>query len=162
MDARVGHVLFPIRQVSVLRRQALERSPLDRVVLRILDARFHLALVPGRRRFGRQNDRAVMPGELLQLGMEFRIIPIGLQDTGLEVVWILFPTSICAQPRNCFGGWARVHVFWLHIFYSALSHFISSASSRQTGFRRHASEEAEVGGWHACNAASFIRRLISA
>jgi hypothetical protein len=37
VNARIGHVLFPIRQVSVLRAQAGERPPLDRVVLRILD-----------------------------------------------------------------------------------------------------------------------------
>ena len=69
-----------------------------------------------------------------------------------HIIQVLFPAQICAQPPNCFGDWARERAFRLHIFYNALSHFISSASSRQTGFRRDASEEAEDGGWHAQNA----------
>ena len=103
-----------------------------------------------------------MPAELFDLRIEFWIKPIGAADRGAQIVYVLFPTEICAQPPNRFGDWGRARAFRSHIFYNALSHFISSASSRQTGFRRDASEEAEDGGWHACNAASFIRRLISA
>src|SRR5881628_2360674 len=103
-----------------------------------------------------------MATKAFELWIQIRIVPIGPTDRGPEVVEVLFPTEICAQPPNRFGDWGRARAFRLHIFYNALSHFISSASSRQTGFRGHASEEAEVGGWHACNAASFIRRLISA
>jgi len=79
-----------------------------------------------------------------------------------HIIRIMFPPPICAAPVRRRENTVKECVPWSHNVQRALSHFISSASSRQMGFRRHASEEAEVGGWHACNAASFIRRLISA
>jgi hypothetical protein len=79
-----------------------------------------------------------------------------------HIIDLLFPDEICARLREAtrkLGNAGRVRS---HNFYRVLSHFSSSASSRQMGLRRHASEEAEAGGWHACKAACFIRRLISA
>ncbi len=79
-----------------------------------------------------------------------------------HIINVLFPDEICAQLRGRLENWANAGHVRSHNFYRVLSHFSSSASSRQMGLRRHASEEAEAGGWHACKAACFIRRLISA
>jgi len=86
VDARVGHVLLPIGEEKILRRQTLEGTSLDRIVLRILHPGLHFALVPRHGRLGRQNRRAVMPGEFLQLGIEFRVKPAGLNHARLQVV----------------------------------------------------------------------------
>ena len=59
---------------------------LERVVLHILHARFDLPFVPGHCRLGRQDHRAVMAGELLQLGIEFRIVPVRMQHPRLQIV----------------------------------------------------------------------------
>src|SRR5258705_294537 len=86
MDARVCHVLLPVGQKMVLRRQTLKAPSLDCIVLRILDPGFHLALVSRHRWLGRQNHGAVMASKLLQLGVNLRIVPIGLDHARLEVV----------------------------------------------------------------------------
>ena len=78
------------------------------------------------------------------------------------IIDLLFPPRICGRARPAARKLGKRRCVRSHNFYRALSHFTSSASSRQMGFRGDAPEEAEAGGWHACNAASFIRRLISA
>jgi transposase len=79
-----------------------------------------------------------------------------------HIIDVLFPPAICAlalsEPQKPGKMWGC----WLHIVQRFFSHFISSASSCQMTLRGPASEEAEAGGWHACSAASFMRRLISA
>ena len=86
VDAGVGGVLFPLLEVAVLLGQTAELAALERVVLAILDAGLDLALVPGHARLGGQDERPVVGGELGQLGVEIRFIPIGLEHAGLEVV----------------------------------------------------------------------------
>jgi transposase len=63
-----------------------------------------------------------------------------------NIIDLLFPPQICAQPPKLLRRLGRSLRFWSHNVYSPLSHFISSASSRQMGFRGHAPEEAEEGG----------------
>jgi transposase-like protein len=79
-----------------------------------------------------------------------------------HIIDVLFPPRICGRPRPAARKLGKRRCVRSHHFYRALSHFTSSASSRQMGFRGDAPEETEAGGWHACNAASFIGRLISA
>lgn len=66
--------------------QTFKAPALDRVVLRLLDARLLLDRVPGRAGLGRQVHRAVVPGKLLQLGSELRIEPVGVQPARLQVI----------------------------------------------------------------------------
>ncbi len=113
VNARVGHVLFPVRKMTVVRRQTGKAPALDRVVLRILYARLHFPLVPGHDRLGGQNDRAVMPGKLRQLGMELRIVPVGLEHPGFQVVGhhrgrnpAKVPEGIFQTPDKALGGLA--------------------------------------------------------
>jgi len=71
---------------------------------------------------------------------------IHLQEFPLESTFC-FRRNTCpvALPIRKLGeGWH----FWLHFLYRVLSHFISLASSRHLGVRRHASEEAEASDWH--------------
>ena len=87
VNARVRRVLLPPGEEKILRRQTLKAPSLHRVVLRILyPTRLHLALVPGHGRLGRQNRRAAVPGELLQLGIEVRIKPVGPEHARLQGV----------------------------------------------------------------------------
>jgi hypothetical protein len=79
-----------------------------------------------------------------------------------HIIDLLFPDQICARLSMAARKSGKYSCAWSHNFYRVLSHFSSSASSRQMGLRRHASADAEAGGWHACRAACFIRRLISA
>src|SRR5262245_51226025 len=87
MDARVGYVLLPVGEKKILRGQTLKAPSFDRVVLRVLHARLHLALVPGHDWLGRQNHRAVVPGKLLQLVIDLGIEPVSLDHARLQVVY---------------------------------------------------------------------------
>jgi hypothetical protein len=97
MNAGVGHRSFPLGQISVLPRQPRKAPSLDRVVLRILHSGLHLALVPGHGGLGGQNHGAVVPGKLLQLGIDLRVMPIGPDHARLQVVDLMFPATICAS-----------------------------------------------------------------
>ena len=86
VDARIGHRLFPVLQMAVLLRHARERVPLEGVLLHVIDAAFHLALMPGRVRLRRQEHRAVVRGERLHLGHQLGIEPIGVLHRRAQVV----------------------------------------------------------------------------
>ncbi len=74
----VGHLRLPVQEELVLLGQAREDPPLQGVPLHVLHAAFDLALVPRRVRLGGQEHRAVVLGERLQLGMDLRVVPVGL------------------------------------------------------------------------------------
>ncbi len=77
---------LPLEQMLVLFGQAAKGASLDRVVLRILDPSLDLALVTGHSGPGREDDRTVMLCELLELGVEPRVIKVRIDDPRLEVV----------------------------------------------------------------------------
>ena len=86
VDPRVGHRRLPVLQEPVLLAQVPEQPPLERVALDVRDVALHLALVLGTVRARGDEDRAVVPGELLHLGVQLGIEPVGVLDGGLEVV----------------------------------------------------------------------------
>ena len=86
VNPRVRDPQLPLVKELVLFGQARKAPTLERVVLDVLHARLDLALVLRRARLGRENHCAVMPGKTRQLGIEFRIEPVGLQHRRLEVV----------------------------------------------------------------------------
>jgi hypothetical protein len=62
--------------------------PLNPIIEKSLrfDTRLHLPFVARHRRFRWEYHRAVMTGELFELGIDLRIIPVGLNHTGFQVV----------------------------------------------------------------------------
>lgn len=86
VDPRVGHRRLPVPKEPVLLAQAPEQATLERVVLDVIDAALHLALVLRVVRARGDDDRAVVPGELLHLGVQLGIEPVGVPDGGLQVV----------------------------------------------------------------------------
>ena len=73
-------------QEAVLRLQAGEGPGLQRVVLHILHAGLDLPFVPRHVRLGRQDHRAVVPAERLELGNQLGIEPVGMLHRRLEIV----------------------------------------------------------------------------
>jgi hypothetical protein len=86
VDAGVGHGAFPLGQEVVLRGQTRKAPARDGIVLHILHPRLDLALVPGHFRFRGQDRRAVVPGKILQFGVQFGVEPVGLNHPSLQVV----------------------------------------------------------------------------
>lgn len=86
MDACVGGRRFPTQQELVLLRQRLEGACFQRVLLDVVDASLHLALVTWHPRLGGQQHRAVMLAEALQFRIQVRIVPVGSQHSRLEIV----------------------------------------------------------------------------
>ena len=86
MDPGVGDRTLPKLEELVLLAEAGKLPALQRVVLDVLDAVLDLALVARHPGPGRQDDRAVMAGEVRELGVDLRIEPIGLDDAGLQVI----------------------------------------------------------------------------
>ena len=63
VNPRVGNRRFPMEQMAVLFVEAIEHTALQRVVLGVVNAFFHLPLVSGCADLRRQNDRAVVVAE---------------------------------------------------------------------------------------------------
>jgi len=102
VDAGVGDCLFPLQQVPVLVRQAREGSAFQGIRLDILDAAFDLSFVARCPRLGGQDDGAVVPTELADLGVEIGIEPVGLDDRGLEIVHDQRPGNAAEMPEGVF------------------------------------------------------------
>ena len=79
-----------------------------------------------------------------------------------HIIGVLCPTALCGQHENPVANAGRSFMDWPHNFQRALSHFRSSASSRQTERAGRVAGELPTGGWQASNAFCFMRRLISA
>jgi hypothetical protein len=79
-----------------------------------------------------------------------------------HIIEVLCPVALCGQPEDPATNTGRNFKDRPHNFQRAFSHFISSASSRQTERAGRVAEEPATGGWQASSAFCFIRRLISA
>ena len=86
VNPRVRDRLLPIQQVRILLFQTDEALPLQPIVLHIFDARLHLPLVVRTIRLRRQDHRAVMHRERLQLRMQLRVVPVRLRHRRFQVV----------------------------------------------------------------------------
>jgi len=76
----------PAGSLVVLFLKTLERAALQRVLLHVVDAPFDLPFVPGRARLRRQHDRSVVLTKTAELWIQFRVVPIGLDHSRLEVI----------------------------------------------------------------------------
>ncbi len=108
VDACVSDGLFPVQQVFVLLSQAGERATFECVLLNVVHAPFDFALVARRSRFGRQQDRAVMLAETLQLGIEVRIVPVGFDHGRFEVVRNQRFRNAAKMPKGVFQNGNQV------------------------------------------------------
>ena len=79
-----------------------------------------------------------------------------------HIIHVLCPTALCGQHENPPVNAGRSFRGWPHNLQRALSHFSSSASSRQTERAGRVVGEFPTGGWQASNAFCFMRRFISA
>jgi hypothetical protein len=95
MDAGVGHRGLPVQQIPVLVGQTGELPTLEPVCLDEFDSGFRLPLVSRSTRPRRQQGRAVMLAERLDLGVELRVEPVDLEDGGLQVVRVMCPVLLC-------------------------------------------------------------------
>ena len=86
VDARVGDRRLPVRQELVLSGEAREHAALQRVAREVADVALGLALVTWRARLRRQHHRAGVPAERLELRVELRVVPVGLEHRALGVV----------------------------------------------------------------------------
>jgi hypothetical protein len=79
-----------------------------------------------------------------------------------NIIKLLCPAALCGQHENPAANAGQTFRGWPHNFHRVLSHFSSSASSRQTERAGRVDGEFPIGGWQASNAFCFMRRLISA
>ena len=86
VDPGVGHGQLPVQQEAVLLLQAGEASPLEGIVLNVVDTLLDLPLVAGRVGPRGPEHDAVMLAEGADLGIELGIEPVGLLHGGLEVI----------------------------------------------------------------------------
>ena len=86
VNPSVSRVPFPLLQKVVLFEKACEHSLPERVLLNVIDPAFDLPLVLRRSRLRGEHRRAVVTAELLDLGVELGVKPVGSEHTGLEVV----------------------------------------------------------------------------
>ena len=78
VNPRVGDGRFPVEQVLVLLPRLEKGAAFQALLLNVVDAAFDLALVARRPRLGRQQDRAVVLAEALQLRIQIWVVPVGL------------------------------------------------------------------------------------
>src|SRR5271169_593155 len=86
VNTGVGHRGFPVEEMFILLLQARETVALQPILLDIIDAAFDLPLVPRRARLRGQDHATVMLTERLDLGIQVRVVPVGLLDPRLEIV----------------------------------------------------------------------------
>jgi hypothetical protein len=86
VDAQIGDGGLPFEQELVLGGDGFEATASQGVALHVADTALDLALVlRGAGPAGDDGD-SVVTGELNELWVEFGIVPVGLEDGGLEVV----------------------------------------------------------------------------
>ena len=86
VDAPVGFGLFPVTQVSVDFEKGVEGLAFDRALFDVTDASLYFAFVLGSARPGGQGHDVVVLTKGGEFRIEFGIVNIGLEDSGLEVV----------------------------------------------------------------------------
>lgn len=102
VDAVIGGGLFPVAQVGVDRSEGVELAPFERAVFDVADVAFDLALVLRGAGSGQQGAHAVVGAEALELRVELRIVEVGLEDPGLEVVEHEDPGDPAEVPEGVF------------------------------------------------------------
>jgi hypothetical protein len=86
VDARVCHGRFPIKQKAVLLVETGKDTALECVLLDVVDAALDLPLMARHVRPRRQKHRAIMLGERLHLGVQFRFEPVDVFYGRAQVV----------------------------------------------------------------------------
>ena len=86
MNPRVRDCFLPMVQVGVLLCQTLKASSLQGILLNIVHTPLDLYFMPRCCRTSRQECEAVMFAELVDLGMQFGIVPVGLENHALGIV----------------------------------------------------------------------------
>ena len=86
VNPSVSRAAFPLQKELILLGETCELPLLERVLLHVIDAAFDLPLVPRCSRLRGEHCRAVVTAELLELGVELGVEPVGLEHAGLEVV----------------------------------------------------------------------------
>ena len=86
MDPGVGNGAFPVRQMPVQRGNRRELLPLEGVVLDEVDPFFDLSLVAGHIGLGGKQNDPVVATERGELRVKIRVVPVGPENGGLQVV----------------------------------------------------------------------------
>ncbi len=86
MNACVCNCRLPVQQVRVLFLKATECTPLQGVLLHIVNASLDFAFMPGRAWLGRHEYRAVMIAKAAELWVQVRVVPVGFDDGRFEIV----------------------------------------------------------------------------
>jgi hypothetical protein len=86
MNPGVGDIGFPMREMAILFWKTLELAALESILLHVVDAPFHLTLVPWRVRLRGQDHDAVVPAERGHLRHQLGVEPVRVFHRGLQVV----------------------------------------------------------------------------
>ena len=86
MDPGVGNRAFPLRQMPVKLAKRGELLPLEGVTLDEVDSFFDLSLVAGRIGLGGKQNDPIVATECGELRVQIRVIPVGPENGGLQVV----------------------------------------------------------------------------
>ena len=86
VNTRVGDTYFPVEQMLVLLLQAREHPALEHIIFYIIYTFFDLSLIPWRIKSGGQNHGAVMFAKGLDLGVDVRIVSVGILYCGFQIV----------------------------------------------------------------------------
>ncbi len=104
VDAPVGDVFFPMAQVGVERGERIEPAAFHGVLLQIVHVAFHLALVLRGAREGGHGRGLIVPAEGRELRVELRIVEVGLEHAGLQVVEHEQFGHAAEVPEGVFNG----------------------------------------------------------
>ena len=86
VDALVGSGLFPLAEMGVLRGDVRKLVSFEGVYFDVVDIAFDFAFVLRSVRTCWNDGGLIVISEGEDLGMKFRIVPVGLFDGGFEVV----------------------------------------------------------------------------
>jgi hypothetical protein len=114
MNASVGDSAFPVCKVFVLLGQAIELATTQRVLLHIVDTPFDFSLVTRSARSRGDERAAVVLAEINDLGIQFWIVPVGLDDSALGIVEndclrhaTKVPKSVFENANELLGGLSK-------------------------------------------------------
>ena len=86
VDALIGNSLLPLAKMGVLGGDIGELMSFEGVLLHVVDVTFDLALVLWRVRARGNDGRLIVVSEGQDLGVKFRIVPVGLFDGRLQII----------------------------------------------------------------------------
>ncbi len=82
----VGNGRFPVPEIFVLFLEATKGPAFDRILFHVVNTSFNLAFVTRHPRLGRQQHRAVMFTERLQLWIQIGVVAVSFDDGRFEIV----------------------------------------------------------------------------